>query len=56
MNNPANRKAYMANLNQQIKNNQTNAKANINNPSFAQYTANTSSNYPYIGNIPKPKK
>jgi hypothetical protein len=56
MNNPDYRKAYMASLNQQIKNNQTNAKANAGNPSLSQYTANTGSSYPYIGNIPRPKK
>ena len=51
MNNPNYRKAYMASLNQQVKNNQTNAKANSGgNASLAQYTSNTGSSYPYIGN------
>ena len=41
----------MASLNQQVKNNQTNAKANSGeNASLAQYTSNTGSSYPYIGN------
>lgn len=56
MNNPNYRKAYMASLNQQVKNNQTTAKANVGNPSLAQYTANTGGSYPYITGIPKPKK